>query len=187
MIIGEIAQVTPSSIAYSYPIAVTITYNCRFEGIKVVPWFTRLSIKVDGLTAQAEQIHIGESVKGAMVTLRPGTMPNRAVSGSIVLEAGLKPVGIWKYIWMIPFQATELIPVASRRITIHLPKEIIPVTPTEPTEPGLFPGIPTFPAIPGLEEKTLGIPNKYFLYAGIGCAIAALLYFFVFRRKGRKR
>lgn len=169
---GEIVGVTPSAIAPGEPITLFITYNAFRPGI-VAAWRTRIKGTLNGFHANNVNFHTygkGDRISEPLYFNQP--MPNHATKGTITLEE----VAWWP---------AKDIALDSRSLTIHIPAEIIPITPKPPSKPGVT--IPDIPFLPDMEGETLGIPNKYFLYAGIGCAIAALLYFFVFRKKGGKK
>ena len=184
---GEIVLVTPASIAPGELITLSVSYNAYWAGSFVFPWRTRLSGTLNGYKTENIDVHLRSKTQRVGEPLRFGaTMPNHAIKGYITLQ---KITEISQY---LPFG--KVVTLDNYALTIHTPPEINPITPKIPPKAGIFPAIPTtlpkLPEIPGLpspEGTTLGIKNKYLMYAGIGIAIAALLYFLVFRKKGRKK
>jgi len=183
---GKIVQISPATLGPGLPIQLQVDYNAYYPTpTAVAGWRTRLIGQLDGFRALNVDFHVG-GVGNRIdeVVNFNGKMPNHAISGFLQLEK--LPELIYGF---LPFPVGSVEILDNLSFTIHTPREEIPYTPFPP-EPSItiptLPSLPSLPEIPGLpspEGTTLGIKNKYLMYAGIVCAIAVLLYFLVFRKK----
>lgn len=124
---GAITRVAPTEFAYAEPVDLSIDFKAYVETIweQTRGWDTRLTATLNGLSDSDLQYHIGREGQRTSETLNLGAMPNKSVSGTIVLE------GRGKNLFLLPTEWKEL---DRKRLTINLaPAELPPVSP--PPEP----------------------------------------------------
>ena len=145
-ITGEIERVSPSAITPGLPIDVIVAYRAHYPG-RNFGWVTKFGAILDSFKDEDTAMHWGEEGGRTGARLRLGTMPNRAISGYVYLQARVAdPFGKW-------------VQLDSISTTINLPEELPTITPKPPpTEPPKEPPPVTPPTKPPAEpppdEKT---------------------------------
>ena len=122
---GKIISIEPAKVAYGQPIDLSIYFEAYVETIweQGRGWDTRLTATINGLSDSDIQNHIGRDGSRTQ-TLNLGAMPNKSISGTIVLE------GRGKNLLSLPTEWKEL-----DRKSISVKVVEVPTPPTPPTPP----------------------------------------------------
>ena len=85
---GIITQVSPTTVDFGEPIDLSIDFNAYCESLyyQIRGWETRLFAELDGLADSDTQWHYGRDGSRTRETLNLGAMPNKNLSGYLVLQ-----------------------------------------------------------------------------------------------------
>jgi hypothetical protein len=89
-ITGAITSIQPLTFDVASPIELTVSYNayCDDPVQQVTGWETRITVNLDGLSDSITHIHTGQDGSQQDLVLQPGDMPDKTLSGNIILEGG---------------------------------------------------------------------------------------------------
>ena len=85
---GVITSVGPTVFAFGDPVDLVIDFQAYCESLyyQIRGWWTRLVAELDGLSDSDSQWHYGREGHRTGETLNLGAMPNRHLSGSLILQ-----------------------------------------------------------------------------------------------------
>jgi len=119
---GVITRVEPSEFVFGEPIDLSIDFKAYCESLyyQVNGWQTRLRATLDGLADSDMQWHLGRDGSRTGETLNLGAMPDRNLSGTLILEG--RGITIPEQPWQVLDERSLVI----RVVEVPIPPEVPP-------------------------------------------------------------